>query len=151
MLQFAMALRAEAPSVFHAHLTWQGACRLGLAAARVLRVPAILATAQLFTHAEDDGGIARYLGSAGVHRYLAVSDAVSRKLHKDLGVSARRIRVVRNGILLARADRSPGEGLRRELQRGMARPIILTLARSMPRKGSSICSRRQPGCLTRCS
>ena len=134
LLQFASALRSEAPSVFHAHLSSPLACKSGLLAASLLRVPAIVATAQLFMHLREKQ-LARRLSSWGVHRYLAVSDAVSRKLQENLGLPARKIRVVRNGVPLAQNRCPRNERLRQELLGGMTRPMVLTLARLDPQKG----------------
>src|SRR5258706_15533389 len=45
---FVRLLRARRPAVFHAHLTWPRACKFGLLAAILARVPAIVASEQLF-------------------------------------------------------------------------------------------------------
>src|SRR5512136_2048631 len=45
---FSRELRARRPDVFHAHLTWPLACKFGLMGAILARVPALVATVQLY-------------------------------------------------------------------------------------------------------
>jgi glycosyltransferase involved in cell wall biosynthesis len=134
---FVSALAAERPAVFHAHLNWPLACKFGLLAARVRRVPAIVATAQLFVEALMNRSVRFQLRvvSAGVHRYLAVSGDVARRLEASFGIPARKLRVVHNGIDPAPFERPPDRGLLATLSDGAREPVVLTVARLSPQKG----------------
>ena len=133
----ARRIRAEDPTVFHAHLTWPLSCRFGLLAAKRARVPVIVATAQLFMELDRSRPWHRAeqrLMAACVDRYLAVSDEVAERLQSSLRISARKIEVVRNGIPLDRfAGATPG-ALARTLP-GDERPLVLTVARLDLQKG----------------
>jgi len=130
-------LGQERPVVFHAHLNWPLACKFGLLAARLLRVPAIVGTAQLFVEALVNRSVRvqQRIVAAGVDRYLAVSSHVAKRLSASFGIPERKLRVVYNGIDPAPFEQSresasaSGDSLRpRE-------PTVITLARLNPQKG----------------
>jgi glycosyltransferase involved in cell wall biosynthesis len=129
-------LRAEQAAVFHAHLNWPLACRYGLLAATLARVPAIVATEHLFVDIPWRRSIyLQRLICAGVDRYLAVSDEVARRLRQTLKIPARKIRVVHNGIPLVAFDRLTSRARRASLTGDAERPIVLTTARLAEQKG----------------
>ena len=137
LLQFVRALRAEQPAVFHAHLNGPMACKDGLIAAALARIPAVVATAQLFvnlplyrfTHAQH-----RFV-SIIVDRYIAVSHEVAARLGQTFRIPARKINVVHNGVPVSSFNRPANAALRAALTRSTGRPIVLTTARLAEQKG----------------
>ncbi len=120
-------LRAD---VFNAHLTWPLACRNGIVAAALQRVPAIVSTLHLFV--EQPYGkrvrLRQLLLSRMLHGYIAVSEAVALGLMRSFGIPRSKIRVVPNGIPMAPfADAKPRA--RASLNRGTQRPVVLNIAR----------------------
>lgn len=128
MVAFARAIRDARASLLHAHLNWPLACSGGIIASAAAGVPAI-ATVQLVDEWPTAWTIAlqRAVVPRLVKRYVAVSEAVSARIARDLPVPAERIRVVRNGIdpgpLLDLDVRTPWDTGRRRQAR------LLTLAR----------------------
>lgn len=132
----ATRLRQLRPAVFHANLWWPLACRQGIAAAAIARVPAIVATEHLFIDVPWRRSIAvQRLLSGAVGRYLAVSRSVATRLRTDLRIPPGKIRVIPNGVDAAQIARPFDPLLRATLTRGADRPVILTLARLNPQKG----------------
>ena len=138
---FARAVRAERPAVFHAHLNWPLACSGGILAAALSRVPAIVATVQLFSHLPRAATIPlqRSMVTRAVSRYIAVSRAVARDVERTLHVPSTRIRVVPNGVALERFAQLPpsSASVRLDMAGRVDRPIVLTLARLDKHKGLS--------------
>lgn len=129
-------LRTMRPSVFHAHLNWPLACKRGLVAAEIARVPAVIASMQLFADEPRLAGTAmERLIWAGVDRFVAVSDRVAQSLRHVSKLPARKIRLVRNGIAVTAFDRPADPALRRVLSGGAQRPLVLTTARLHAQKG----------------
>ena len=131
-------LRAEDPAVFHAHLNNPLACQDGLLAAGVARVPAIVATVQLFLNLPMHGFTStqqRFVTTI-VHRYIAVSEHVARGLRDTFRVPADKIAVIHNGIGLTAFRKSVDTRLRLTLTGGRTeQPVILTAARLAEQKG----------------
>ncbi len=131
LLGFVRQLRAWRPAVFHAHLVWPLACKFGLAAAILARVPAIVATEHLFVDYTPPAASLwqQRLIAARVGRYLAVSHALARQLTAALPIPPGNVQVIHNGVRLAPfaspAPRPDGSG----------RPVVLTLARLDAQKG----------------
>lgn len=137
LARFCRQLRVDRPDVFHAHLNWPLGARLGVLSAWLARVPYVVATAHLY-HPIDGARWARmkqWLQSASIDRYVAVSEEVAHRLEKNLGVDARKVRVVRNGIEVPSGPSPEQEDLRRNLQGGQRRPVVLTVARLHAQKG----------------
>lgn len=135
--EFVRQLNALRPSVFHAHLSWPLGCFHGLIAARLSGVRAVVATAHVFgpEAAASFRGPKRRLHPPLIHRYIAVSHEVKRRLHDDLQVRASKISIVHNGIQVnAVIQRSLGP-LQGPLQEAPALPLVLTPARLHPQKG----------------
>ena len=134
---FARDLWRRRPAVFHAHLVWPLACKFGLMAAIAARVPAIVATEQLFVdfHLDRSIYLQQRLVAAGVGRYLPVSHDLARRLCDRLHFPARKLQVVHNGIPLAAFDRPASPELRACLAGESGRPIVLTVARLDAQKG----------------
>lgn len=129
-------IRAERPTVFHAHLNWPLACRYGLVAAILARVPAIVATEHLYVEIPWRRSVlVQRIIALGVDRYVAVSYDLARRLRESLGLPARKIRVVHNGIRLAPFDRPTTPGLRVAPAGADEQPVVLTLARLNEQKG----------------
>jgi glycosyltransferase involved in cell wall biosynthesis len=127
------AIRVERPAIFHAHLSWPLACRYGLLAAWLARVPALVATAHLYV--ELRGGPRPPLMLRPLRRIIAVSDEVKARYARELRVPEGRLTVVRNGIPVLPSVRSPDPRLRAELVRGRPDYVVLTAARLHEQKG----------------
>jgi len=130
----AARLRRWRPDVFHAHLIWPLACKFGLLAAILARVPAIVATEQVFVQFKLDRSIylQQRLVAAGVGRYLPVSRDLARRLRQRLPIPEHKLQVIYNGI--------PPETFQRGAaatpsQPGQRRPVVLTVARLNSQKG----------------
>jgi glycosyltransferase involved in cell wall biosynthesis len=134
---FARFLRRERPDVFHAHMTSPVACKWGLAAAVLARVPAVLGTVQVGAYEPPDRsaywqlrGLAR-----GVDRYLAVSREIAAELVDRLGWPAEKVEVVYNAVDVERVAVAAPPGLRDQLGGSETRPLVLTPARLDAQKG----------------
>ena len=114
LIQFCRQLSAAKPTVFHAHLNWPLACRYGLMAAKLSRVPAIVATSHLYfpVPVERFGRLKQHLQASLIDRYIAVSNEVKKRLCNDLGITELKVRVVHNGIQLAPFDVPTDSNLR---------------------------------------
>jgi len=133
-------LRAERPTIFHAHLNWQSGCRLGVVVAAAARVPVRVATVQLFVDLPRSLSLYvwRRIVTAGVDRYIAVSRELGKRLETS-GVPGNKIQVVHNGIPSERYARpAPPQELRRRLAGDMCRKIVFTAARLHAQKGHHV-------------
>ena len=133
---FVRRLRTLRLDVFHAHLTWPLACKYGLFAATLARVPAIVATVHSFVELPYTQ-LVRFkqrFFSAGIQRYVAVSQALAMCMSETFPIPARKMEVVLNGIPVhdfeGADDRTPHVVLD-----GMTRPIVLCVARLDKQKG----------------
>jgi len=138
MLHLIRVLRKERPSVFHAHLCGWPGCTLGLLAAILARVPAIVATQHFFRGKPSRRLILReQVVFLGVHRYIAVSHEMARNLRQTFRFTAHKVQVVHNGIIPEPFSR-PGH-ISWEPRPAQARraPTVLTLARLVKNKGLS--------------
>jgi glycosyltransferase involved in cell wall biosynthesis len=134
--QFFRTLRRLRPSVFHAHLAWPLAAKFALATALLARVPAVVATAQLFppfgftraTYAQHR------LLARGIGRYIAVSHGVRRRLSGTLGWPQGKIDVIHNGIDVEAYDGPADDTLHAALSPDNV-PIVLTATRLHEQKG----------------
>ena len=127
------ALRAERPAIFHAHLSWPFACKSGVRAAWLARVPAIVGTAQLYL--APTGGRRPPLVLGLYRRIIAVSEEVKRRYAAELRVPARTLVVVRNAIRVPAAAPMRDAALRAALVDGRPDFVVLTPARLHPQKG----------------
>ena len=132
-------LRSERPAVFHAHLQWPLAAQAGLLAAALARVPAILATVQLFYEMPWSRLILlqQRLATAGVHRYIAVSRSIADKLERVFHISPDKIRVIHNAIDPSQFERPCRPALRAALTGDASRPLVLGVARLEQQKGQT--------------
>jgi glycosyltransferase involved in cell wall biosynthesis len=134
-VRFARRLRRRAPAVFHAHMSWPLACKWGMAAAILARVPAVVATVHLFV--DVPVGLSRRMQmrciAAGAGRYHAVWEDVRCPLLDLLGWSPQSVRVVPNGVELDRFVATPPPA------RAGGRPATaLVPARLEPQKGHEV-------------
>lgn len=127
------AIRADRPVVFHAHLSWPFACKHGVMAAWLARVPAIVGTAQLYL--PPDGSLHPRIMLRPLRRILAVSDEVRRRYERELHVPAGRLAVVRNAIRVPPRGQPADLPRRAALVRGRPDYVVLTAARLHPQKG----------------
>ena len=127
------AIRAERPTVFHAHLSWPFACKHGILAAWLARVPAIVGTAQLYMPPESTRQPRLMLRL--LRRILAVSEEVRRRYQEDLCIPVTRLAVVYNAIRVPPAGRQVDTPQRDALLRGRPGYLVLTPARLHPQKG----------------
>jgi glycosyltransferase involved in cell wall biosynthesis len=136
----ARLLRAERPSVFHAHLSWPLAAKFGIAAACIARVPAIVATVQLVPSFDLDRSsrVQLRLLSSRVGRYIAVSSDIALRLTADFGWPSEKISVVYNAVETGRFTGRPQPALRAELTGDDATPLVLTCARLDAQKGHDV-------------
>jgi glycosyltransferase involved in cell wall biosynthesis len=135
ILQFRGLLRAERPAVFHAHMNWPFACTRALALAALGRIPAITATLQVFPRRSPSRSYVHPIVWSGVDRFLAVSDSVARGLSRLSSSVSPKIRVVRNGIVIAKYQSHIEGTLRASLLKGSQQVLVLTVARLQEQKG----------------
>jgi glycosyltransferase involved in cell wall biosynthesis len=105
-------------------------------AAWLARVPGIVGTAQLYM--ELRGNPHYPLALRPYRRIIAVSEEVKARYAQDLRVPARKLVVVRNGILVPPSNPSANAALRAELIRNRPDYLVLTPARLHPQKGHAI-------------
>jgi glycosyltransferase involved in cell wall biosynthesis len=130
-------LRRERPQVFHAHMSSPVACKWGLAAAALARVPAVLGTVQVGAYVPPNRFAYLQLRAlaGGVGRYLAVSREIAAELTGDLGWPQEKVEVVYNAVDAERVAVAAPPGLREQLGGSETRPLVLTPARLNPQKG----------------
>jgi hypothetical protein len=89
------AIGGERPSVFHAHLNWPLACKFGLLAAALRRVPAVVATVHLYVETLMNRNVRLQMRAVGVgvDRYLAVSQHVRDRLAAGAGLPPHKLRL----------------------------------------------------------
>lgn len=129
-------LRRERPEVFHAHMSSPVACKWGLAAAVLARVPAVLGTVQVGAYDPDRSSRwqLRALVSR-VDRFLAVSREIAAELVEELGWPVEKVEVVYNAVDVERTAVPAPPGLRAQLGGSETRPLVLTPARLNAQKG----------------
>jgi glycosyltransferase involved in cell wall biosynthesis len=133
------AIRAERPAVLHAHLSWPLACRFGVLAAWAARVPAMVATAQLYIEIAHAPGSGRYRQqrwmAAALDRIIAVSTEVRDRYVEQLGVPRGKLVVVPNGVPVPADVPVADAALRAELVCGRPGFVALVIARFHEQKG----------------
>jgi glycosyltransferase involved in cell wall biosynthesis len=132
VLHLRRALVAERPAVFHAHLSWPLACKYGVLAAWLARVPAV-GTGQLFLAVQ--GRLEPRLVLGLLERIIAVSTEVERRYARELRVPTARLVVVRNAIRVPPTVPAADPRLRAELTGGRPPFVVLTPARLHQQKG----------------
>jgi glycosyltransferase involved in cell wall biosynthesis/GT2 family glycosyltransferase len=138
LLRLAREIRSERAAVFHAHLPWALRCGRGLVAAKLARVPAVVATQQLFEGVSSARVILRqWRTSLAVDRYVAVSEEIAARLRATPLFPARKIEVIANAADPGRFQSAADRSLREVLAGSTDRPIVLSLARLDPQKGLS--------------
>jgi glycosyltransferase involved in cell wall biosynthesis len=133
-------LRRERPDVFHAHMSSPVACKWGLAAAVLARVPAVLGTVQVGAYEPPNRSAywqLRALARA-VDRYLAVSGEIAAELTERLHWPAEKVEVAYNAVDVERAAVPAPPGLRAQLGGSETRPLVLTPARLDAQKGHGV-------------
>ena len=140
VIEFARLLRRARPAVFHAHLSWPLAAKYPLLAAVLARVPAVVATVQVYPEFRIDRStyLQERVLAFGVDRYIAVSENIASLLGEKLGWPRHKIEVIYNGVPVDRFRLPPDPELRRELTGGSGRRILLTAARLAPQKGLDV-------------
>lgn len=129
-------LRRERPAVFHAHMSSPVACKWGLAAAVLARVPAVVGTVQVGAYEPDRSSRSQLRALARrVDRYLAVSREIAGELVEDLGWRAEKVEVLYNAVDVERAAVPAPLGLRAQLGGSETRPLVVTPARLNAQKG----------------
>jgi len=132
VLRVARLFRAEDASVFHAHRTEANQGAYGVLAAIAARLPAVVVTQHHLNVTYASGRRAQeMLVSAGVDRFITVSHEVARNLRPRC-LFPGRIQVIHNGIDLRPFGRPPNSELRRVLNKGTGRPIVLCVSRLEP-------------------
>jgi glycosyltransferase involved in cell wall biosynthesis len=105
-------------------------------AAWLAGVPGIVGTAQLYLELR---GTPHYPLALRPHRrIIAVSEEVKARYAEDLRVPARKLVVVRNGILVPPPNPSADAALRAELLRDRPDYLVFTPARLHPQKGHAV-------------
>jgi glycosyltransferase involved in cell wall biosynthesis len=134
---FALQLRRRSPGVFHAHLVWPLAAKNALAAAVLAHRPAVVATAQLYVDVEVPRlmRLQQRIIARGVGRYFVVSEHTGDQFRERVGWPRARIEVIPNAVDVEALRRERNPNLRRALQDGVERPLILVVARLDPQKG----------------
>jgi glycosyltransferase involved in cell wall biosynthesis len=133
-------LRREHPAVFHAHMSSAVACKWGLAAALLARVPAVLGTVQVGAYEPPNRSAYWQLRAlaARVDRYLAVSREIAGELTEGLGWPPAKVEVAYNAVDVERAAVPAPPGLRAQLGGSETRPLVLTPARLNAQKGHEV-------------
>jgi glycosyltransferase involved in cell wall biosynthesis len=133
-------LRRERPAVFHAHMSSPVACKWGLAAAVLARVPAVLGTVQVGAYEPPNRSAYWQLRALarGVDRYLAVSGEIAAELVERLDWPAEKVEVAYNAVDVERASVPAPPGLRTQLGGSETRPLVLTPARLDAQKGHGV-------------
>jgi glycosyltransferase involved in cell wall biosynthesis len=136
LVPFARTLKAEGAAVYHAHLPAPMSGKYGVIAAVLSGVPAVVATAHLYTEVRPGvrTELSRRLTAVCINRYIAVSNEVATRLREGLRVPARKVQVIRNGIDPDRYYRAPDPRFRASLD-AEGRPIALCVARLDRQKG----------------
>ncbi|HWD64676.1 MAG TPA: glycosyltransferase [Solirubrobacteraceae bacterium] len=139
-LPLALALRRRQPAVFHAHLTWSRACKFGLMAALLARVPAVVATEHAFVDlpVTRSSRLQMHLMAKGTGRYIAVSAHIRRCLMETFDRPAERIVVIPNGVEVESYATGVDPELRARFSDGERRRVVLALSRLDPRKGLGV-------------
>jgi glycosyltransferase involved in cell wall biosynthesis len=134
---FVKVLHEERPAVFHAHLSWPLACKWGLVAAFVERVPAVVATLHLwvdtaYTPASrwQQSMIASRMG-----KYIAVSQDVAHKLQDVFNVHRSKVQVIHSAVDYQHYTESADLKPPAMLTDLGGRPIVMTVARLDRQKG----------------
>lgn len=132
-------LRRIRPAVFHAHLRWPLACKYGIVAAILARVPAVVATAHLFVALPYNRSerLQQRLIANGVHRYIAVSREVADRIHETFAIPRPKLTIVPNAVPHGLFDRPVHPQLRADLAGPQRSPVVLTVARLDAQKGHS--------------
>lgn len=135
--RFSRELRRRKPAVFHAHLTWQEACKWGLVAAMLARVPAIVATVQAFVELPRNHWVyfQQRLLSLGVGCYIPVSQVTAQDLRKMFDMPVHKQQVIHNAITPTAFNAHSDPDLRARLLGNHAGPLILVPARLEKQKG----------------
>lgn len=128
---FSRKLRTRRPDVFHAHLTWPLACKFGLTGAILAGVPAITATIQLYVEFPLNPSIfvQQRLIASRVGRYIAVSQAVAKRLIQKLRLPERKVQVIHNCVPAA------SDPIHYRPSERASQPVVLTVARLDEQKG----------------
>ena len=134
----ARLLRRERPDVFHAHMSSPVACKWGLAAAVLARVPAVLGTVQVGAYEPPDRSAYWQLRGAGARgrplpRGLAGRSPPSWS--SGFGWPAEKVEVVYNAVDVERFGVAGAAGPARAARRRATRPLVLTPARLDAQKG----------------
>jgi glycosyltransferase involved in cell wall biosynthesis len=134
---FIRRLKAARPDVFHASLNWPLSCKWGLAGAILARVPAILATHNLFLEVEYtfSSRLQQRLIAAGVGRYIAISSEIARRLRRAFWLPDKMVQVIYNGVPLEQLVREADAGKKAGFTGDANRPLVLSVARYTPQKG----------------
>jgi glycosyltransferase involved in cell wall biosynthesis len=135
-------LRTERVEVLHIHLVGYTGGRWALLAARLARVPATVCTIQI-TPAQRERWLTRLdrrITTAGVDRFIAVSQVSRQRLVDYLGQSPAKIAVIPNAVELERYATAPalaGDSVR--TRHGVSPDAVLlgAVARLSPQKGLS--------------
>jgi glycosyltransferase involved in cell wall biosynthesis len=130
VFRVAKRFRAERPAVFHAHRTSPIDCFYGLLAAIVARIPAIVVTHHVFAgRTSRTRELQEKMLSAGIDRYIGVSNEVARHLRPRCLFPDSKVRVIHNGISLEGYSSRENPTLRSSLTKGSQRPIVMSVAR----------------------
>jgi glycosyltransferase involved in cell wall biosynthesis len=141
LADLAREIRRERPAIFHAHLTSPLSCKFGLVAARLAHVPAVVATAQLFTDLPPSRWIRAQCAVIPViaDRFIAVSNDTAQSLQEAFRLPSRRVCIIRNAIPVVAFNRVPhavpDASGRARLNGASTRPVVLTAARLDDLKG----------------
>ncbi len=136
---FVRVLAAERPAVFHAHLTWPLSCKYGLIGAILARIPAIVATEQLFIDLPYSRAtkIQQRCIATKVDCYIAVSHDVRRRLQRTFRIPRHKIEVIHNAVPLHPVACKTDIATEKDAAWAMEQPIVLTVARLDKQKGLS--------------
>jgi len=134
---YVAGLRRLRPDIVHLHLSWPLACQYALVGAFLARVPAVVATSQLYVDVQLSRRVLvqQRVYTRAVDRYVAVSRDVKEHLVEGLGWPAAKIDVVHNSVDVDAFTRPRSPSLRAELAGEPELAVVLVPARLEAQKG----------------
>jgi glycosyltransferase involved in cell wall biosynthesis len=135
----ARVIRKERPALFHAHQNWLLSCKFGLMAARLARVPLVVATLQQILVPPWKRNVywQQRIVSKTVDQYVAVALAVADQLTDSFRVPGRKVEVLHNGVPVEVFASRPKTGLD-AADKSDRRPVVLTVGRLDDQKGHGV-------------
>lgn len=139
MIPLLKILSQEKPDIFHAYLSWPLACKWGVVAAILTRVPAIVITHGLYLDVPYSrmSRLQQRIISTRVGKYITVSSAIAEQLMDVFQIAKQKIRVIHNAVESVNFEHAAIPCELAELNEATPKHLILTVARLDKQKGHS--------------